>query len=480
MGEFIGSPYNFSQDSFCSEPFSQIEISSNGDFSICCLANYDETFGMARDDNDQVMNVMTHDFDEALNSKTHREHRLQLSRNEKPLRCRNCYESEEATKGQLGTSKYGKILQKRGVSKRMRVATGTAQRTKGYVAPSQAHNYMEPDGTTTSKVVNLHIRFGNLCNMKCIMCSPQHSSMWYDDWIAFDYYDGEPIFKLGKYKTFYLLPDKNGKTDIANSEKWWQTQVWRDKFEAIIPRLKHIYFTGGEPFVVPELEHTLDKLIEADTAKDMTLRFDTNLTIVNKRVLEKLTKFKKVFLCISVDDTEERYTLIRNPGNWERFIKNLNLVKEFPGLEIEYLSSCIGIQSPYAMFRIIKLCEEYNVKANFRFLEGPKWLDPRYFPRGAKEEIIADFKKFEETYEFAYKYKNWTGSMIRLLNKYIDDNLLEDQYFHLNEYIKYMDILDKRRVHKWRVTLHDVYDLLSKHGDAEKMENLHEASSNPG
>jgi len=40
--------------------------------------------------------------------------------------------------------------------------------------------------------------------------------MWYDDWIAFDYYDGEPIFKLGKYKTFYLLPDKNGKTDIAN------------------------------------------------------------------------------------------------------------------------------------------------------------------------------------------------------------------------------------------------------------------------
>ena len=475
--EYKPNPYNFHQDSFCSEPWSQLEISSNGDFSICCLANYDETFGMARDENDQVMNVMTHDFDEALNSKTHKDHRLQLSRNEKPQRCRNCYESEEATKGLTGT-RYGKALRERGISKRVRVSIGTAQRTPGYVVPSQAHHYMAPDGTTTSRVVNLHIRFGNLCNMRCVMCSPQHSSMWYDDWIAFDYYDGEPIFKLGKYKTFYLLPDERGKIDIANSEKWWQTQVWRDKFEKIIPRLRHIYFTGGEPFVVPELEQTLDKLIEADTAKEMTLRFDTNLTIINRRILEKLTKFRKVFLCISVDDTEERYTLIRNPGNWERFIKNLNLLKEYPGLEIEYLSSCIGIQSPYAMFRVIKLCEEYNVKSNFRFLEGPKWLDPRYWPRGAKEEIIANFKEFEETYEHARKYRNWTTSMIRLLEKYIDDDKIENQYFHLNEYIKYMDILDQRRQHKWRETLHDVYELLSRHCDPKKIENLHATSSN--
>jgi len=475
--DYKPSPYNFHKDSFCSEPWSQLEISSNGDFSICCLANYDETFGMARDEDDQVMNVMTHDFDEALNSKTHKDHRLQLSRNEKPLRCRNCYESEEATKGTV-SSRYGKQLRERGISKRVRVAIGTAQRTKGYVVPSEAHKYMAPDGTTTSRVVNLHIRFGNLCNMRCVMCSPQHSSMWYDDWIAFDYYDGEPIFKLGKYKTFYLLPNEQGKTDIANSEKWWQTQVWRDKFEAIIPRLRHIYFTGGEPFVVPELEQTLDKLIEADTAKEMTLRFDTNLTIINKRLLDKLTKFKQVFLCISVDDTEERYTLIRNPGNWQRFIKNLELVKEYPGLEIEYLSSCVGIQSPYAIVRVVELCEKYQIKSNFRFLEGPKWLDLRYLPRGAKEEIIAKYKEFDRTYEHARKYRNWTTSIIRLMEKYIDDDKLEDQYLHLNEYIRCMDILDERRKHKWRDVLHDVYELLSKHCDPEQIVNLHATPSN--
>ena len=26
------------------------------------------------------------------------------------------------------------------------------------------------------------LRFGNLCNLKCVMCGPQSSSMWYKDW----------------------------------------------------------------------------------------------------------------------------------------------------------------------------------------------------------------------------------------------------------------------------------------------------------
>ena len=67
--------------------------------------------------------------------------------------------------------------------------------------------------------------------------------------------------------------------------------------------------------------------------------------------------------------------------------------------------------------------------------------------------------------------------MIRLMEKYIDDEKLEDQYFHLNEYIKYMDILDQRRVHKWRETLHDVYKLFTDHCDPDMIENLHATPS---
>ena len=57
------------------------------------------------------------------------------------------------------------------------------------------------DGTTKAKVVNLDLRFGNLCNQKCIMCSPQHSNLWYSDWVAIGY--GAPQYNRnqGVYKT---------------------------------------------------------------------------------------------------------------------------------------------------------------------------------------------------------------------------------------------------------------------------------------
>ena len=35
----------------------------------------------------------------------------------------------------------------------------------------------------------LDIRFGNLCNLKCAMCSPTDSNQWYDDYNAVWGYD---------------------------------------------------------------------------------------------------------------------------------------------------------------------------------------------------------------------------------------------------------------------------------------------------
>jgi hypothetical protein len=77
---------NYSLESFCPEAWSQIEIDAEGDFKICCLANFDKDFGMAVDENGQVMNVMTHTIVEAMNSATHKQHRYEMSQNQKPKR----------------------------------------------------------------------------------------------------------------------------------------------------------------------------------------------------------------------------------------------------------------------------------------------------------------------------------------------------------------------------------------------------------
>lgn len=446
----------FNLDSFCPEAWSQVEIDAEGDFKLCCLANYDKDFGMAIDKDGNVMNVMTHTIEEAMNSETHKEHRLQMSRNEKPRRCRNCFDSEEATKGLPEFKERSKY----GISKRQRVLQNTARVNKEYINVYTAHDVTNEDGTVNKpKIVNLDLRFGNLCNQKCIMCSPQHSNQWYDDWVKIGYGDpqynrGKGVYKKGQAKEFEFFKDEHGRTKMKGIEPWWETERWWTMFDEIAPNLRYIYFTGGEPLIVPAMQKCLDILIEKGFAKNIQLRYDTNLSVINQKVIDKWKHFKDIFLCISVDDTYERYNTIRFPGNFEKIENNIIQLKE-NGIGIHYISTCVGIASPYSVQRIYEFGKKYNIETNFRFLEGPNWLDIRNYPKDAKLEIIKNLEEYSDDPE----YTKWARAEIKLLRKYMDHS--EEKY--LKEFVRVMDILDGTRGTDWRNALPDVVDLYKKY-----------------
>ena len=440
---------NFNTESFCPEPWSQLEIDAQGDYKICCLANYDKDFGMAADDNGNIMNVMTHSFEEAINSKTHREHRLQLSRNEKPTRCRNCYDSEEATKG--NTYEHGQ-------SKRQFILNFFKD-VPEYITSKTASNVTHLDGSIVPKIVNLDIRFGNLCNYKCIMCSPQHSNLWYEDWAEISK-DGPElhnraagVYKKGEYKVYPLVKDNHGKLKMRGLDPWWETDVWWNRFEEAAPNLRHIYFTGGEPLLVPQMQECLDRLISNGYAKNIVLRYDTNLSVINKKVIEKWKHFKDIRLSISLDDVGDRYNLIRHPGDFDRFESNVKFIVD-NNVPIKYFSTCIGTFSIYSMTRNIDFAKKYNTPSFFRFLEHPTWLDLRFLSRDAKLEIIKNLESRNDSRE----HTAWYRSQINLLRKYLD---LENRE-NVDEFIRVMDILDRTRGTNWRDILPDVAAIVSR------------------
>ena len=453
----MAAKMKFSLDSFCPEAWNQIEIDAQGDYKICCLANYDNDFGMALDKDGNVMNVKTHTIQEAMNSETHKQHRKEMSQNIKPKRCRNCWDSEESTRNQEGFG-YKDKFKKYGISKRQRVIRNTSNVIPEYTKWNEAHLVTSEDGTLdveNVKHVNLDLRFGNLCNQKCIMCSPQHSNQWYDDWIAIGY--GAPQYnrkkgryKKGKAKEFEFFYDEHNRVKMAGMEPWWESEQWWTMFEKQAMDLRYIYFTGGEPLIVPQMQQCLDRLINKGYSKDIQLRYDTNLSVINQKVIDKWKNFKDVFLCISVDDTDERYNTIRYPGNFERLEQNIIKLKE-NGIDIHYISTCVGIASPYSVQRIYEFGKKYNIDTNFRFLEGPNWLDIRNYPADAKKEIIENLRN----YSTDKKYTRWANAEIKLLEKYMDHS--EEK--HLKEFIRVMDVLDKQRSTDWRKAMPDVVDL---------------------
>ena len=427
---------NYNLESFCPEVWSQMMITSTGDYRGCCLANYSDDNSVALDENRQPMNILTHTWEQAINSVTHKEHRLALSRNEKPQKCKNCYDSEEAT---------GKPS-----SKRQRVIRITSASIPQYVRVEQADGLTAPDGTIEQNIVNLDLRFGNLCNQKCIMCSPEYSNAWYDDWL-----DVRPHNKFfpSEYKSYEIFKDEYGRP-YSNFPNWWENDIWWQRFDEIAPQLRYIYFSGGEPFIVPAMLETLDKLIERGFAKRIQLRYDTNLSVINDKIIDRLKHFKRVMLMASIDDTEERYELIRFPGNYQRVLDNIQKLRS-QGIELHFITACIGVASPYVVLRIDELAKKLNIPRKYRFLEGPPWIDIRQFPKSAKLEII-------ERYRSAVKEgedNTWKNAVIRLLEKYINHS----DETQLQEFVRVMNILDKKRGTNWKSTLHETYELIATH-----------------
>ena len=90
--------------------------------------------------------------------------------------------------------------------------------------------------------------------------------------------------------------------------------------------VEHIYLAGGEPLLIKE---NLTLLNHIYTVKpDITIRINTNLSIINNPIYSILKKFKNVHWTVSVDGIGEEFEYVRYGGSWTQFVTNLQQLKQ--------------------------------------------------------------------------------------------------------------------------------------------------------
>jgi organic radical activating enzyme len=372
---------------------------------------------------------------DAMNSEIHKDHRLQLADNKWPDRCINCKEAEQSRlwpdeDGHLkGSSRYNRTIE-------------MAKEIPEIIRLEQADTLTDQDGSVTQYPVELDIQFGNLCNSKCIMCSPQFSNMWYDDWA---------VVNGTKSKFYELVPDNRGRL-TSTMPNWWEHENFWKQLDEVAPRLRLLYFLGGEPLIVPALEEMLDILIERGYAKNIIVEFHTNGTVYNQRLTEKMLKFKRVKFQLSLDDTEDRYHLVRFPGDFATFKKNAKKYQD-NGLFFEAFNGCIGLSTIYSPMRTIPFAKQFNTRFHFRFLYTPAEQSLKILPKSAKLEIIKNYVQHADV----------VGETGIAVCRFLRDNLEYEDPALVKKYVQFMDKLDTLRGTNWRTTLDDVYDLLTRH-----------------
>ena len=433
---------------YCNTVWNGLHILPDGYIRLCSIgANSDPALDMqrARDKNGEVMHILTHSIHDIMNSDKHREVRL-LNVNDPNKWSKHC----DCCENREIITKFDRSH--RNSSRRLYLMA--IENTDIVSEFNYTENKIDSEGTVDWMPSSLDIRFGNLCNQKCVMCSPTFSNLWYEE--HFDYHKNN---SFGQGTKITVIKDANtGKWIEPPELSWFEDPRWWPKFEEMMPYLKHIYITGGEPMVTPAHDIMLDKLIEAGHAKNIWLEYDTNASAINDKIAQRWAHFKKVRVRASMDAIGEQYELIRFGGTWEKFQNNIKKLKQYEidsnnKIKLVAVSTCFQIPTIYSIIESEEWCKSVGVDFHLRFLEGPEKLSASSLSDKSKIELI----------NYYTQYINKSEKTPLILNHL--KNHLGEKYYKpdsVAEFIKFMDYLDGTRNTNWRKVFPEVHNLIQK------------------
>lgn len=277
--------------------------------------------------------------------------------------------------------------------------------------------------------------FGNLCNLKCVMCAPLQSSRW-----AAEIIEHGPLVIEDQ-----SVPDSS-REEIASAAEWpirefpadkavispFQ-QMDQDKFyrdmEFIVPRLKKLEFTGGEPLINQDILNFIQWIIRKGWNKDLALKFVTNGTCF-ARDLSFLGEFKKVRLSISVDGVGARGEYLRFGTRFHQLKENILRYQDIRGLKVVG-NTCITALNIGYLDEIFAFFDSVGLPFKLsNILVGPRYLRALNLPEAIKARYRGKLER-----------SKWAGAMgiaLRILST--DEDLP-----HFRAMLAYLEALDARR-----------------------------------
>lgn len=362
-------------DTWCVYPFVHLATLTNGDVTPCCIAKSYKNINLNNLDVDEVWN-----HNEVLTL------RSSLMTNKKVPNCIQCYNDEAhgIDSHRISSNRYFK---------------------DNYDLDQSSFNSPIVD---IKNLITLDLRLGNTCNLKCIMCRPNESHKWFEDILKLDQEELTPIVQQDiRYKTVYNRDDYNW----INKKKFW------DNIDEVLPNIKEFIFGGGEPFMLKEVKQLLKRAVELDVAKNISIRFHTNGTYLQKQDFDFLSKFKKAQLMFSIDGVNEINYFLRYPADWKKIIETIEISEQYPvNIETFILCSLNSVSS----FYLDKLYDYVDNK-NWKKLtvkniilgrvHQPSYLNPQLLDKSRKEivkiKLENSIKKYPNCKEILESNLNW-------------------------------------------------------------------------
>lgn len=368
-------------ESFCLAPWIHSYISPQGSRQVCCVTEHD--FGIDTS------------LDDIWNSDEMKDIRKKMLNGETLEMCNRCNGGSlnPNTYRDYFNKQYGRFIEK-------------------------AFKKTTKDGTYEEYPITFDYR-SNICNFKCKMCNEEYSSQIQSEKV-----------ENGLEIKFNVLNSKEREKSLAIIDKEFSNP-------RILKNIIEIYWAGGEPMYWRTHWDTLDKLIEKNYAKNVRLRYHSNLSTIDnngKLLTDYFTHFKDIqFLC-SLDGTGNIGEWIRSNLDYVKWKENFSKLVEFRNenkkLEV-ILSITVTTPTLFDFENLYELCMEFNVVPDLQTCfstTANNILSPKSFPKELVKLILDSFlnSHINEKNEIIDKFRNYieflySQEFFELSPTYIDE-----------------------------------------------------------
>lgn len=259
-----------SSNTFCPLPFFQVVVRTDGTMSPCCLIK-----GSTNIKNSSIQEFWASDSLKNIKDKI-------IDGTVAVESCEICYRNEQV----VGKSMRTEALQDyKSINENM------------YSKLIKHYGYLDKQYPSW-----LEMHVGNTCNLKCLTCRPEDSSMFLQE---------NKVIGISNHK----------QSDYVMSQSTIDFNI-----DLMIDHLTVLDLRGGESLLVPSIKQKLMG-IPYEKCRNIVLKVQTNGTILDNTWKNIFKKFQSVEIMLSVDAYSNDNAYIRYPACWDSIEANVSYFK---------------------------------------------------------------------------------------------------------------------------------------------------------
>jgi len=339
-------------DTICMLPWISIETSPMGTSRPCCLAHDEIT-----DENGRKYDLNETNLETVYHSKYMQDLRKQFRAGEKPATCNRCWDEEAAGRD--------------------------SKRIFSRIRLKELYKNVDWGNDDPDQLWFVDLKLGNICNLKCRICGSWSSSKWAEE------------------EMNYLAPGQDKKKHIAYTwlkQGAWprKTETFWDNMRELLPNIKYIEFTGGEPWLIQEHIDLLTFAVEQGYSKNIDIHYNTNATQWPEDLAKLWIDFGRVDIAFSIDNVGDRFEYERYGAKWKEaneIIDAVHTLKIYNSKITTQLCFTINIQNVYYLDELLEwAATKHFGSIYFNMLHSPDHMSIQYMTKEAQDLVLNKLK----------------------------------------------------------------------------------------